>query len=44
MHDPREPHLTSMKRILHYVRGTLDFGLLMQRFVSSKLTIYVDVD
>ncbi|GJU14301.1 ribonuclease H-like domain-containing protein [Tanacetum coccineum] len=27
MHDPREPHLAALKRILRYVQGTLDFGL-----------------
>jgi hypothetical protein len=27
MHDPREPHLTAIKRILRYLRGTPDFGL-----------------
>ncbi|GJR43457.1 ribonuclease H-like domain-containing protein [Tanacetum coccineum] len=26
MHDPREPHLAALKRILRYVQGTLDFG------------------
>jgi hypothetical protein len=25
MHDPQEPHLVAMKRILHYLRGSLDF-------------------
>jgi hypothetical protein len=29
MHDPREPHLTIMKRTLRYLRGTLDYGLLL---------------
>jgi hypothetical protein len=29
MHDPREPHLIVMKRTLHYLRGTLDYGLLL---------------
>jgi hypothetical protein len=29
MHDPWEPHLTAMKRTLHYLRGTLDYGLLL---------------
>jgi len=29
MHDPREPHLAALKRILRYVRGTLHLGLLM---------------
>jgi hypothetical protein len=28
MHDPRESHLTAMKRILRYLRGTPDYGLL----------------
>ncbi|GKE66922.1 ribonuclease H-like domain-containing protein [Tanacetum coccineum] len=27
MHDPREPHFAALKRILRYVRGTMDFGL-----------------
>ncbi|XP_023736852.1 uncharacterized mitochondrial protein AtMg00810-like [Lactuca sativa] len=27
MHDPREPHFSSLKRILRYVRGTMDHGL-----------------
>ncbi|GJT54605.1 ribonuclease H-like domain-containing protein [Tanacetum coccineum] len=27
MNDPREPHLAALKRVLRYVRGTLDFGL-----------------
>jgi len=27
MHDPREPHLTALKRILRYIHGTLDLGL-----------------
>jgi hypothetical protein len=29
IHDPREPHLTAMKRTLRYLRGTLDYGLLL---------------
>ncbi|GJY17127.1 ribonuclease H-like domain-containing protein [Tanacetum coccineum] len=27
MHDPWEPHLTALKRILRHVRGTLDYSL-----------------
>jgi hypothetical protein len=45
MHDPREPHLTAMKRILRYLRGSLDFGLHLQRSASSsELTVYTDED
>jgi hypothetical protein len=29
MYDPREPHLITMKCILRYLQGTLDFGLLL---------------
>ncbi|GKA61512.1 ribonuclease H-like domain-containing protein [Tanacetum coccineum] len=32
MHDPREPHQTALKRILRYVRGTLDFDYGLQLF------------
>jgi hypothetical protein len=44
MHDPRESHLTAMKHILRYLRGTPDFGLLLHRSSSSDLVIYTDVD
>nr|GEX76253.1 ribonuclease H-like domain-containing protein [Tanacetum cinerariifolium]GEX76257.1 ribonuclease H-like domain-containing protein [Tanacetum cinerariifolium]GEX76562.1 ribonuclease H-like domain-containing protein [Tanacetum cinerariifolium] len=27
MHDPREPHLNALKRVLRYLRGTIDLGL-----------------
>ena len=42
MHDPREPHLAALKRILRYVRGTLHMGLLLQPSRSSDLTVYSD--
>jgi hypothetical protein len=44
MHDPREPHLTAMKRILHYLQGTPDYGLLLRRSSSSDLVVYTDAD
>jgi hypothetical protein len=44
MHDPREPHLTTMKRILHYLQGSLDFELLLQCDASSELIVYTDAD
>jgi hypothetical protein len=43
MHDPQEPHLTVMKRILRYLQGTPDYDLL-RRSSSSDLVIYTDVD
>jgi hypothetical protein len=44
MHDPREPHLTAMKRILHYLQGTPDYGLLLRHSSSSDLVVYMDAD
>jgi hypothetical protein len=44
MHDPWEPHLMVMKRILCYLRGTPDFGLLLCRSSNSDLVVYTDID
>jgi hypothetical protein len=44
MHDPQEPHLTAMKRIMRYLQGTLDYGLLLHRSSSSDLVVYTDAD
>jgi len=43
MHDPREPHLAALKRILRYVRGTLHLGLLL-RPSSMDMVVYSDAD
>jgi hypothetical protein len=44
MHDPRESHLTAMKRTLRYLRGTLDYVLPLRRSTSYKLMVYTDAD
>ena len=44
MHDPWEPHLAALKRILRYVRGTLDLGLHIRASSQSDLVVYSDVD
>ena len=44
MHGPRETHLAALKRILRYVRGTLDLGLLLQPSMTAELTVYSDAD
>ena len=44
MHDPREPHLAALKRILRYVRGTLHPGLLLRPSAQSDLVVYSDAD
>jgi hypothetical protein len=44
MHDPREPHLAALKRLLRYLRGIVDYGLLLYRSTSSELVVYTDAD
>ncbi|GKE50192.1 ribonuclease H-like domain-containing protein [Tanacetum coccineum] len=44
MHDPREPHFLALKRILRYVRGTLDYGfqffhLLLHHWLPTQMRI-----
>ncbi|GJV20114.1 ribonuclease H-like domain-containing protein [Tanacetum coccineum] len=44
MHDPQEPHLNAMKRVLRYFRGTTDLGLQLLRSTTSQLIAYSDAD
>jgi hypothetical protein len=44
MHDPRMPHLTALKRLLRYLCGTVDYGLLLHRSSSTELVVYTDAD
>jgi hypothetical protein len=43
MHTPRVPYLTALKRILRYLRGSLDYGLLRPS-PTSELVVYTDAD
>ncbi|GKE19474.1 ribonuclease H-like domain-containing protein, partial [Tanacetum coccineum] len=44
MHDPREPHLSALKRILRYVEGTLNYGLQLFSSSTTDLVAYSDAD
>ncbi|GKA80413.1 ribonuclease H-like domain-containing protein [Tanacetum coccineum] len=44
MHDPREPHLNAMKRVLRYLQGTTDLGLQLFWSTTSQLITYSDAD
>lgn len=44
MHDPREPHLAALKRILRYIRGTLHLGLFLRPTSQTELIVYCDAD
>ncbi|GJT96280.1 ribonuclease H-like domain-containing protein [Tanacetum coccineum] len=44
MHDPQEPHLSALKRILRYVQGTLHYGWQLFSFSTTDLVAYSDAD
>nr|GEV62354.1 hybrid signal transduction histidine kinase M [Tanacetum cinerariifolium] len=44
MHDPREPYLAALKRVLRYVRGTINLGLQLYRSMTSQLISYTNAD
>ena len=44
MHDPRESYLAALKRLLRYVCGTVDLGLVLHRSSSAELVVYTDAD
>jgi hypothetical protein len=42
--DPRESHLTIVKRILKYLKGTPNLGLMYEKTSEYKLSGYCDAD
>nr|GEW82046.1 ribonuclease H-like domain-containing protein [Tanacetum cinerariifolium] len=44
MHNPREPYLATLKRILRYIRGTLDFRFHLYSSTTISLIGYTDAD
>ena len=42
--DPRESHLTAVKRIFRYLRGTTNLGLLYKKSSYYKLVGFCDAD
>jgi histone deacetylase 1/2 len=44
MHDPRAPHLQLLKRVLRYLRGTMNYGLHINKSASSEIVAYSDAD
>nr|GEX02204.1 ribonuclease H-like domain-containing protein [Tanacetum cinerariifolium] len=44
MHHPREPHFSALKRVLRYVRGTLDYGLQLFSSSTADLVAYSDIN
>ncbi|KAF7810522.1 putative mitochondrial protein [Senna tora] len=44
MQSPKKPHLEAIRRILRYVKGTLDYGIFYRKGPSCKLKGYSDAD
>ncbi|GKC83550.1 uncharacterized mitochondrial protein-like protein [Tanacetum coccineum] len=44
MHDPREPHMEALKRILQYLQCTLSQGLYIRPSSVDRLVSYTDAD
>lgn len=44
MHDPWEPHMKTLKCVLLYVSGTLDYGLQIHPSHTTGLIAYSDAD
>ena len=44
MVDPQRVHWMAAKHILHYIRGTVQYGLVHERRGSVQLAGFIDVD
>ena len=44
MHDLREPHLQAAYRVLHYLKGNLEKGILFKKNDTFSLEAYTDAD
>ncbi|KAE8723067.1 PLAC8 family protein [Hibiscus syriacus] len=42
--NPKKPHLEAVRRILRYVKNTIDYGLLYKKGEDCKLVGYCDAD
>ncbi|XP_019103223.1 uncharacterized mitochondrial protein AtMg00810-like [Beta vulgaris subsp. vulgaris] len=44
MHDPRDEHMSALKRIIHYLQGTLHLSLHLSPSPITDLVSYTDAD
>lgn len=44
MHAPMDEHMDALKRILRYIKGTIDYGLHLYKSKLSDLVTYTDAD
>ncbi|CAJ2670693.1 unnamed protein product [Trifolium pratense] len=44
MHKPTTLHLQHLKRLLRYLKNTINFGIMMQKSSTTNLLAYTDAD
>ncbi|GMI77806.1 hypothetical protein HRI_001449800 [Hibiscus trionum] len=44
MSNPKKPHLDAVRRILRYVKGTINFGILYKKVKECQMIGYCDAD
>ncbi|KAE8681852.1 hypothetical protein F3Y22_tig00111303pilonHSYRG00095 [Hibiscus syriacus] len=44
MQNPKKPHLEAVRKILRYVKNTIDYGLLYKKCEDCRLVGYCDAD
>ena len=44
MHDPREPHLQAAYKVMHYLKGNLEKGILFKKNNTLALEAYTDAN
>ncbi|WVZ70083.1 hypothetical protein U9M48_018781 [Paspalum notatum var. saurae] len=44
MHAPRDVHLTMLKRVLRYIKGTIHLGIQLAPVTTASVTAYSDAD
>ena len=44
MSNPKKPHLDAVKRILRYVKGTINFGIIYKETKNCRVMEYCDAD
>ena len=44
MHDPSNDHWDALKKVLRYLKGTIQYGLFLSKNSSQQLTLFTDAD
>jgi len=44
MSNPKKPHLDAVRRILRYIKGTINFGILYKKIKDYQIVGYCDAD